>query len=366
MNILKQFLLWQAFIVVVTLISPAFLPLRETYLGGGTQAYLEKPWLLSRANFDGLHYLSIARNGYGYAQQAFFPLYPRLISLFKDMVPAAVLISSISFLIGLYVFHRLLALDHPSSVTRWIIICLLVFPTSFFFTAVYTEGLFFLLVVSAFYSARKGNWLAAGIFGALAASTRFIGIFLFPALLLEFWQENSGQLKRHLRRLIPLLLIPLSLLLYSNFLHRTTGDRLAFIHVQPLFGQGRSTKIVMLYQVFWRYVKMVATVNRSDPLYLTILLELTTGVIFLISSLVSLFRHRPSYSLFGLLAYLTPTLSGTFTSLPRYVLICFPSFIIMGEAVSKMHPKSRLYLGLFSLLLSAVVVSLFSRGYWVS
>jgi len=58
--------------------------------------------------------------------------------------------------------------------------------------------------------------------------------------------------------------------------------------------------------------------------------------------------------------------SGTFTSVPRYVLLCFPSFLLFGQWLSLASGTyRRLYiaasLGLFILFLM-----LFVRGYWVA
>lgn len=366
--ILKYFLLWQAAVIGVTLLSPRLLPLRETYLGGATQSYLTNPLLYSRANFDGLHYLSIASIGYGYAQQAFFPLYSALISklapLFAFPVSAGVAISLVSFALALVFLVKLLSLDEDSRTVRLTILALLFFPVSFFFSFVYTEGLFFLLLILAFYCARTRRWYLAGLFGALASYTRFVGIFLIPALGLEWWQQ--GPASRRLLHLLPILAMSVGLLVYMNYLGHTTGDPLAFIHVQSLFAQGRSDKIVLLYQVFWRYVKMIATVNRADPLYLTVVLEAVTGGLFLITSVYALFKTRLSYAVFNLLAYLAPTLTGNLVSLPRYVLICFPSFLILGRFLARTHPLNRAVLAISSATVFFIFLSLFVRGYWVS
>lgn len=365
LRLLKVFVLWQAVIIVVTIAAQySPLPLRETYLGSGTQGYVEKPWFYSRENFDGMHYTYIARRGYGYSQQAFFPLYPtiirRIMPYLNNAVTVGILISLVSFFLGLYFFVKLILLDYSPNVAKWTILALLLFPTSFFFTSIYTEGLFFFLTIAAFYSARTRRWLWAGIFGALASYTRFIGIFLFPALLIEWYQQS-----KKIKNLIPLLLIPMGLVVYMNYLNKTAGDPLAFFHVQVNFAQLRSEKLILLYQVFWRYTKMLATVNRADPLYLTIVLEFVTGAAFLITTIYSFIKHRLSYAVFNFLAYIVPTLTGTFTSLPRYVLLCFPSFILIGELLSRSSLARKLILGAFALAF-IIFLSLFARGYWVA
>lgn len=365
--ILKYFILWQAAIIIMTIAAQYFsLPLRETYLGSGTQGYVEKPWYYSRQNFDGMHYTYIARRGYGYSEQAFFPLYPAImrhlmaLPILNNAVTTGILISLVFFLAGLYLFTKLALLDYSPTVVKWTVLALLIFPTSFFFTSIYTEGLFFFLTIAAFYSARTRHWLLAGIFGALASYTRFVGIFLLPALFVEWYQQS-----KKIKNLIPLFLIPMGLLVYMNYLSKTSGDPLAFFHVQADFAQGRSEKLVMLYQVFWRYVKMIFTVNHTDPLYLTIIFEFATGVVFLITAIYSFVKQRLSYAVFNLLAYIIPTLTGSFTSMPRYVLLCFPSFLLVGEVLTRSSLARKIILGTFTMAF-IIFLSLFARGYWVS
>jgi Gpi18-like mannosyltransferase len=365
--ILKHLLVWQVLIIVVVSIS-SILPLRasDTFLGGGITNYLKNPLLNFRSNFDGVHYILISTHGYNYGQQAFFPLYSQLIHWVDQFTHAPIfsgtLISTVCFFLALLVLDKLIRLDYPSPTPRWVLLILLLFPVSFFFTAVYTESLFLFLTVSAFYFARKKYWLLAGLCGFFASYTRFIGIFLFPALLIEFLQYSS---KPKIIKIIPLLLIPLGLTIYMMYLQQTTGDPFAFYHLQKLFNQNRSMQIVLPYQVIWRYIKMVFTVNRTDPLYLTIWLEFVSGVMFLILSAISLFTQRLSYALFNLCAYLIPTLTGNFVSVPRYVLICFPVFMLLGNFFSHRPRLGYIYL-VISFSLMTIFLSMFARGYWVA
>ncbi|KKU62570.1 MAG: hypothetical protein UX87_C0046G0004 [Candidatus Amesbacteria bacterium GW2011_GWA1_47_16] len=379
-RLINYLLIWQAAIILITVFSIPFLPLRPTFVGGQDQAsvanpkpYLRNPLLFSRANFDGIHYVEIARRGYDFGQQGFFPLYPRILHLVSRVIhPPALagsIVSLISFSVGLVFFYKLLKKDFSEKTSQLAILVLLFFPTSFFFSFVYTEGLFFLLVIASFYYARSGKWLPAIILGAVAAYTRFVGVFLFPAFVVEMWQQTPRELRtarRFISKSLPLLLIPLGLALFMQFLHRTTGDPFAFFHIQKTFAQGRSDKIILLYQVYWRYIKMVFTVNRADPLYLTICLEFLTGVLFLFTSIYSIYRHRLSYAVFNFTAFLTPTFTGTFTSLPRYVLVCFSSIIAIAEILSRLSvPKKTIYFTA-SAVLFVLYLALFVRGYWVS
>lgn len=87
---------------------------------------------------------------------------------------------------------------------------------------------------------------------------------------------------------------------------------------------------------------------------------------FLIFIIYGFSRLRPSYSVYAILSYLIPALAGSFSSMPRYVLVIFPVFILGAIFLSKM-PKVYQYI-VFSVMLILMVIatSLFWRGYWIS
>ncbi len=364
------FIIWRVALILIALMGSKFFPLREGFLGGGRGAYLKNPFLWSWANFDGVHYLTIAERGYYQFQQAFFPFYPylmRSLAIFvKNYLLSGFLISHLCFLAALVLLYKLARLDLKENQAKRVLFYLLIFPTSFFFGGIYTESLFLLLVLGAFYAARKGQWGMAGVLGAMASATRFIGIFLFPALLVEWFQQNEKLKKKKLTSLLPLFLIGLGLLIYMGYLRQTVSDPLYFIHVQPFFGAQRTGgKIILLYQVFWRYLKMLVTVEKMTPTYFTVILEFLTGLLFLFLSIFAYLRLRLSYFTFMILAYLTPTLTGTLSSLPRYVLVCFPGFILLSLWSEKYRWLKTVY-PLIAGGLLIISVALFTRGFFIA
>lgn len=358
--ITKIFIIWRLFLQLVVWLGEKIISPRPGYLGSSI-------W----ANFDGIHYLGIAQNGYGLYQQAFFPLYPNLIRWLSNFIHnyllSALLISHLTFLGALFFLYKLISFDYSPRFARSVIVLLLIFPTSFYFASVYTESLFLFLSVGSFYFARIKKWLLAGIFGALGSATRIVGIFLFPALLWE-WGEQRKILdfKSKILNLFFVFLIPLGLIFYMRYLMLNYGDPLLFAHVQEYFGAQRTSgKIILLYQVFWRYFKMVLT-TKLDPLYFTVWLELLIGGGFLVLLIYGYFRKvRVSWLIFGILSYVLPTLTGTFSSLPRYVVVIFPAFIVL-EALREKYRWLRFFYPPLSFGLLILSLILFSRGYWIA
>lgn len=371
-TIFLLFIGWRIAIFIFALIGIYLLPLySRNFLGGGFEKYTQTPLFWGWANFDGEHYLLIAQNGYLTFKQAFFPFYPLLISYLSGfskepslLATTALLTSNLTFLLSLHLLWKLVALDYSKKIAFLSILVLLVFPTSFFFGAVYTESLFLCLTLGAFFAARKDRWVIAGVLGMLASATRVIGILLLPALLFEWWDKRK-QGKTGLPELLFLLLIPLGLFSYMLFLKETVGDPFAFYNLQVLSGEQRSTILIPLYQVFWRYVKMLWEF-QTNLAYLTIFMELLAGALGIFLLILGYFkRMRPSYLCFGFLSYLLPTLTGSFSSMPRYLTVIFPIFIVLAVFISG---NRLLRFGVLTVLMVLLVIEtmLFIRGYWVA
>ncbi len=364
--LLIGFLFWRLSLLLVAAIGIKFVPFQPSFPYSETLLTPHgSPLFWSWANFDGVHYIGIAEKSY-FAQftQAFFPLYPLIIRVFNSFLYNSIfnglLISHLSFLSALWLFFKLLRLDLSSSQAKQATLFLLAFPTSFFFGSLYTESFFLLVTLASFYAARRRQFFWAGIFGALASATRILGTLLIPALLIEYL---SSPRRRRFGWLITLLPAT-GLLLYMYYLNVSFHDPLYFLHAQPAFGASRSTdKLVLLYQVFWRYAKMLTTVPFTSLLYYTVFQEFLIAVIFLALSLLAFKFTRRSYAVFGILAYLLPTVTGTFSSLPRYVLVLFPAFMLLGKIKSK---TTRYLLLATSSILLALNTILFTRGYWVA
>lgn len=375
-KILILFFTWRFGLFLVLLFAINFIPQGSTdrFLGGGSFNYNIAPELFSWANFDGEHYLSIAIFGYKEFEQAFFPVYPMLVSFFSkpfstdlfsslfNSTIAGLLISNVSFLSSLFILFKLISLDFSKKIALTTIILLLFFPTSFYFGSVYNESLFLLLIVSSFYFARKKRWLLSSIFGFIASATRVFGFLLLPALLLEVYQQ-----KAKLSKVFWILSIPLGLFLYMFYQYLVAGDPLAFYHLQGRVGEQHQQGIILLPQVYYRYIKMLLTVDYMQPIYQTIILEFATGIFFLILPIYGYFKKvRISYLVYAMLGFLLPTIQGSFSSLPRYVIVLFPSFLAAGLWFSSI-PKIVKIIVLFSLgLMLCLETSLFLRGYWVA
>ncbi|OGE13289.1 hypothetical protein A3G14_05405 [Candidatus Curtissbacteria bacterium RIFCSPLOWO2_12_FULL_38_9] len=359
-KIILLFLIWKIVVFIPAIIGPYVIndfgykfPYAEI-LQSSNLPY----WLWSFGNFDGVHYIRIAQDGYAYQfTQAFFPFYPILIKLvsyltFGNFLISALLISNLAFLAGLLIFYKLVKKNYGQKTAFWSCLFLLAFPTSFYFGAVYTEGIFFLMIVATFYLLEEKKILLASIIGTFASATRLVGVFLAPALIK----------KMNFKSLIPLLVVPIGLVIYMIYLKIEFNNPLYFLTAQSVWGQERSTTgIVLLPQVFWRYFKILMTTSGL-PLF-NAALELAATIFALIILTIATKRVKREWLIFSWLAVLTPTLTGTLTSVPRYILIAFPIYIVLAQIK---NTNLKILILAMSLIILFIATALFSRGYWIA
>lgn len=327
--------------------------------------YLANVW----TNFAGMDFLDLARYGYGHslkpATYIFFPLFPWLINqltqLTHNYLASGLIISHLSLAAALYFLYKLTKLDYKEDIAKLSLMMLMIFPTSFFFGSVYTESFFLLLVVLSFYFVRKKFFFLACLMGLLASATMIAGIFVWPALIWEIWRVHKFK-----SSLIWLILPPLGLLSYMKFLLTQTGDAFYFLKVTPDFGPNLVIgKLILLHQVFYRYLKMLVLSSHTDITFAVILLEFIVGAMFLILTVFAFKKMRLSYAIYMLLSYLVPSLTGTFASQPRYILTVFPAFVLLALWYKGQSPLVKRFYIAVNLIFAVIAVALFTRGYFI-
>lgn len=319
---------------------------------------------------------------------AFFPLYPGLIWLVRQILPvstsmAGIIVSTVACLIGLIVVHRLTRHEAGEPVANTAIRYLLIFPTAFFFFAVYTESIFLAVTAGACYAAVRRNWWLAGALGFLAALARPSGILIGLPLGLEYllWLRRERRWPRF--EIAALLLIPAGLGSYIAFLAWRFNDPLMFLHAQQNVIWNREYKTP-----FQTIVQILRSVNFSTEGLLgaqrvdePVRMDLYLGgfndsngynlVFFLLGLVVALWAFRlirPSLAAYALVMMLFPIFAPPPTvpliSLPRYMLPVFPIFMALAiwgqnSRIDKLLTYPALaFLGIFTVR--------FATWYWVA
>ena len=331
--------------------------------------------------WDTQWYTDIARRGYdwkksvGTSPAAFFPLYPLLIRVgvvltHRSYLGVALALSNLCFLGALGYLWRLARWEFDAEVAGRTVLYIAVFPTALFFFAGYTESLFLLLTVASFYHLRRGDWLLAGSFGALASATRVTGILLALPFAYEYARySNFSWRKVDARGIVGLLLIPAGLLAFMLSLRSTVGDAFAFGHYQAAWqkvftlqlwaGTVESIRQILVVQPWASFFEVHNVIN------------LAALVLFLGTTILAARRLPVAYTIylgaFWFVTLTSPAIANGYPvpliSMSRYVVTLFPVFMVWGAFGSR-RTFHDIYLMLATPFLAVFTVQ-FLIGGWI-
>ena len=368
--------------VLPALIVSRLMVLAVGYLGVALVGYPDKldppnrvssyEWVNLPVRWDAGWYLGIALNGYDYdanarpaAQQnvAFFPAYPmamravtawlggRLVrpdermsgnriewqyALHRRALAAGLLISIAAFgwgLVYLYRLVRALGGDETAAASAVILAC--AWPCALFYSAVYTEGLFFLSVVAAWYHLRERQWAAAFAWGLVTGLARPNGFLVSVPLALlavadwrAIWRGDPAARRHALLGVAASAGPGIGVLIFSAYLDQLTGHPLAWMEAHRAWGRV-STDVAGL---FTERADVIAnqgfyTYSISQPIELV---NATFVIAALALAVPITWRFGPAYGVFVLLMIAPPLFRGGFLSLGRLTSTLFPLFLYMG------------------------------------
>jgi MFS family permease len=289
--------------------------------------------------WDANHYERVAEIGYRDNPDdrlfiVFFPLFPLMIRIFHFVIPDYYVAGmAVSFVASIGAGFFLQALvskdggdDEEADRALWY---MALFPTAYFLAMPYTEALFLMMTTGAFLAARNGRWGWAGSIGMLASLTRFPGILLAPALMLEAFHQNRWRIPWHA---VWIGLVPVGFLIYLGINWWVLGDPFEFVEIQRdhwFLGMAWPWEVIdnTIYQIE-EYPPGPTRVSIYELRAASMILG---SVLLLIGSR----WLRPSYTLFGWLSMILLS-SGSFQiSFPRYLLGIFPLFLVMARLGSR-------------------------------
>jgi Gpi18-like mannosyltransferase len=313
--------------------------------------------------WDAVHYIDIATKGYQGTDMAFFPLYPfliRVVGAFAgNHLIAGLLISNASFFFGLLFLYKLLEHEYDRTVARRAIFYVSIFPSAVFFSAVYTESLFFMLTVASFYYMRSHRWWLAGAIGCLAALTRVEGILLLVPFVMEWYAQYRSSPARGAVNLLAAALIPVGLVVYMAYLWVLRADPLYFSHVQIHWNRHLAFPWVSVINAFHKIAHAT-----SGQVVANEALEISFTVLMIAVLVGGWHRLRPSYIAYLTLSILVPMCTSSLMSMPRFALVLFPMFAILARWGER--PWVNNLILAFSLPLLGLFTVLFADWYWVA
>ncbi len=292
--------------------------------------------------WDVPHYIYIASSGYvntGIEANfiVFLPLLPLLIFISQLMfqtsfVLAGYIVTFIASILLACVFYKLILLDYSKRIAGLSVLLLFIFPTAFFLHIPYTESLFILFAILAFYFARKRNLWLSFLFVSLAGFTRLTGLALIPAIFTEIIfidRENfikKNKFKKFILLFFGSLLCLTGFLVYLFINYLIFGNPFYFTQAQKQnwytnfapFGQG----LISAYEgLFWRVGLEKIMLGYG---------QLIAFIFGLVMSIYVLLKIRFSYGIYMLMVLWFSFALSFWLSMPRYILSLFPMFIVLA------------------------------------
>jgi len=313
-------------------------------------------WLNGWLRWDAMWYESIVDAGARllppeHSNANFFPLYAwiswlcaRPLRLFLEPTTAfyvgALIVSHVSFLAALIGVHRLasaLVGPAPAERTVWLVAC---FPFSFFFSAAYSDALYFCFAAWCFRFARTGRSALAAACATAAAVTRPPGFALVLALIAERVSAHHWRFRSLRREMVAGGILALAPLIVGGYLWIRYGSPAAFVQARQM-GWHRASGLTGLMTDFREFTAggLFECGNVTDCLRGWDLTRTLLGYwyITLIPATVLLTcfagRRLGAGQVVWVVASVIMGLANGLDGTGRFVAVLFPAFIAAGIAI---------------------------------
>jgi hypothetical protein len=383
--------LWLTVTLILTMVG--LVTVRVAELGEGYEPAvvdaldgLSGTWV----RWDSHYYLMLANEGYKPYPIAmgFFPLYPLLmvgVSFVTGLglSMSGLLISHLSYLVAILCFYKLARLirdEHAYAMRS--VLYLVLFPSSFFFLAVYAESLSLCFSILAVYLVLRARpfYMPAGLALGIASLARPVGWLLDVVLLTEFIRRRKFSLSAIIPLGVGLAYSVSGVVLFVLYLYSLTGTFLAIPKAQAAWLRQWQYP----WTTYWESVHIALTGSRVPGdwfLYAINWVDLSFTTLALILTLLAIwwsYRHRFSWSLSIYLACsLTfllfsegPCLQGSdqlalvpLWGMTRWVAALFPIYLVLGNV--SQHKVIQWAIGLVSAGLLLLFTAWWTSGRWV-
>lgn len=314
-----------------------------------------KTYLLDFWGFywDGAHYIKIAREGYSFPLQAFFPGYPLVLWLLDKFLPFTLTYKINTLLIFpmLFGIDRLMSkfVEDKQLINKSLILFLL-FPTAFFLQANYTETLYITLSVWGLYFMFLGKPYISAIFGFLLGLVKITAVVYTFTFFIHFFKKIKFS-----KLLFLSFITILGILSYFIYLQFGYGSYEYYFKSQAEWGRGFSLDKTPFINDF-------SNIKRK-MIYEKILEVLT--IVFGFIVFVKTFKKIPDeLYYFSLLHFLIPLSTGTILSINRLILLSFPVLIYFFAQISK-NKTIYLILSTIFFIMQFIAIMLFMKGHFL-
>jgi hypothetical protein len=278
--------------------------------------------------WDSGAYLELAAKGYqaGSPACAFYPLWPALIRAFSfvtygNMFLSGFVLANGLSILGLHLFGQLVRSRWGEETAQGSVALILLFPGAIFLSLIYTEPLFFLLAMGFFRGLCHKDYALVAFTAFLLPLTRAVGIFCLAPLVWHLL-EQRGSARLWLVATVPLA----GYATYFGVMYASTGNPFEGFTAQNYYVNQPSIANLFDVSAFLMAAGRVGSLHGMvdsaiDRLFFLVFLAGLPGV----------WKLDRTYFWYALGTGLVPAMSNWFLSYSRFLLLCFPLFIVYAR-----------------------------------
>lgn len=288
----------------------------------------------------------------------FFPLYPfamRAVAETFSLAPftAALWISRLALLLTLVMLSGYDIGGRHGRIAPGTI-ALLFFPSAFILVSPYAESLFLGLTVTAFVLMKRNHFVGATVAAFLAGLTRISGLALIPALIVLGFQKQR-QNERWFLSYAPAIGVLAAFALLGAYFAWELGDPFAYLTAKKEWRVELSTPWATIDNGITRMEKAVDSYGIGA---IYVFLEFPCLYLILISIALLAANRLWAEGVYVAAGALLTLVSGSLWGMPRFTLVMFPVFIVLGWLWRSSRASWHVYL-LFAVLTQALVLLTF-------
>jgi Gpi18-like mannosyltransferase len=219
----------------------------------------------------------------------------------------------------------------------WATLLLIVFPYHFYYSMLYTESLFLVLLLLSFYAIEKEYWIVFIISSSLLVITRAQGIVMGLPLFIYLLEKTKKEDILSSPTFFKTSLFSFMLIVYiayGIYLKHMTGEYFAFTVAGKGWGRPLSFNPIggLFTEDFWRAYVLSAY-----------------SIIFIIIAILSYKKVKVGFLLVMIFGIALPLATCTTNAMPRYISVLFPFMYIFSYKITKLKYKSLIVVALFCL-----------------
>jgi hypothetical protein len=285
-----------------------------------------------------IHYQNVVEHGYTRSNATEYPMLPAMLaglhSLGVPLAVAAMVLANLCFVAGLVAIAMIGARYVGAAAARMGALYLAVFPTSHYFSIASTESVMLVSMGAAVLLALRGGprgWLAAAPFAAACALTRppgaLVGVVLLGIAVNQLRQKTLT--RAGVAAAVTCgLAIPAAVAGFFVYLRSTTGDALAAVHAQSLYG--RHMSLTGPWHAAVQAVHDVRAGSMGDVFEVGAALLVCASVVWFAMYARGDRREVAGWTAFSALGVLMPLSTGLVWQMERFALLIPPLFWMLG------------------------------------